>query len=64
MKLEWLNLTALVLVIVGALNWGLVGLVDLNLVNALVGSIPLLEKAVYIVVGLAGLYEIWVALKK
>lgn len=45
-----------ILVIVGALNWGLVGLLGLNLVELLLGSIPLLEKLVYILVGLSGVY--------
>ncbi|PID84547.1 DUF378 domain-containing protein [Candidatus Gracilibacteria bacterium] len=47
-----------ILVIVGALNWGLVGAFDFNLVNTLFGSLPVLEKIVYIVVGLAALMEI------
>ncbi|MCA9372265.1 DUF378 domain-containing protein [Candidatus Woesebacteria bacterium] len=44
------------LVVVGALNWLLVGLLDFNLVTALFGSLPMLENLVYILVGLAGLY--------
>lgn len=47
-KLSW------VLVIVGALNWGLVGLFKFNLVMALFGSVPTLERIVYILVGIAG----------
>jgi len=49
-------MASFLLVIVGALNWGLVGLLDLNLVNMLVGTWPLVEKLVYILVGLAGVY--------
>lgn len=48
-----------ILVVIGALNWGLVGLFDFNLVNAIFGSLALLERLVYIVVGLAGLYLIY-----
>lgn len=44
-----------ILVIVGAINWGLVGLLNLNLVNAILGSMAGLEKIVYILVGLSGI---------
>lgn len=55
---EW---ASLVLVTIGAINWGLVGLSgfvggNLNLVNLLVGGFPTIESLVYLVVGLAGLY--------
>lgn len=43
--------------VVGALNWGLVGLLNLNLVESLLGSGSFLTKVVYIVVGLAGGYK-------
>jgi uncharacterized membrane protein YuzA (DUF378 family) len=46
---------AWVLVIVGALNWGLVGLLQLDLVMKLLGGIPLLMRAVYVLVGVSGL---------
>lgn len=43
-----------VLVWVGALNWGLVGFFDWNLVHSLLGSVsPMLESVVYMLVGLA-----------
>ena len=41
------------LVVVGALNWGLVGAFNFNLVNTLVGSWPTVERVVYVLVGLA-----------
>jgi uncharacterized membrane protein YuzA (DUF378 family) len=58
--------SVLALVIVGAINWGLVGLghfldMNLNLVNAILGSVPTAEFAVYLLVGLAGLYAIYFA---
>lgn len=52
------HLLAYVLVIVGALNWGLVGLFNFNLVHAVLGTMPMIEKLVYIVVGVAAVYEI------
>ena len=50
--------------VVGALNWGLVGLLKLNLVETILGSGTLLSKAVYIVVGLAGVYKAYVMVSK
>ena len=43
-----------ILLIVGGINWGLIGLFDFDLVQAILGSWPLLVKIVYILVGLAG----------
>lgn len=54
-----LNIIAHVLVIVGGLNWGLVGLFDFNLVSALFGIDSWFTNVVYIVVGAAALYSIY-----
>ena len=43
------------IVIIGAINWGLVGLFEYNLVTALFGSMVWLVKTVYIVVGVCGI---------
>lgn len=51
-----LHMVSFVLVVVGALNWGLVGLFNLNLVMMLLGSWPMVEKAVYVLVGLSAVY--------
>jgi uncharacterized protein len=56
MKKDPVYLVALLLVVVGGLNWGLVGLLNFNLVTALTGFMPLLEQVVYILVGLAAIY--------
>lgn len=53
--MKGLHVISFLLVVVGALNWGLVGLFDLNLVKTVLGSMAGLEKLVYILVGLAGL---------
>ena len=53
-----LNYIALTLVIVGALNWLLVGLFQFNLVDALFGAASILSRIIYVLVGLAGLYSI------
>jgi uncharacterized membrane protein YuzA (DUF378 family) len=57
-SMKALNAIALVLVIVGGLNWGLVGLFDLNLVSAIFGEDTVLTNLVYILVGLAAIYAI------
>lgn len=49
---------AFLLLVVGGLNWGLVGLFDFNLVGVLFGAWPLVEKVVYILVGLAAVSEV------
>ncbi len=53
------DLLAQILVIVGGLNWGLVGIANMNLVTLLFGSIPLLVQLVYILVGLSALYMLF-----
>lgn len=47
------------LVIVGAINWGLVGAFQYNLVNKILGSVTWLERIVYILVGLSGIVLIF-----
>ena len=64
MKKSALDWITLVLVVVGAINWGLVGLFSFNLVSAIFGSIGWLENLVYILVGLSGLYMIYYLTKK
>ena len=64
MKMNALDWIAFVLVIVGAINWGLVGLFKLDLVQLLVGSIPIVATIVYVLVGLSGLYMIYGATKQ
>ena len=50
---------ALLIVVVGAINWGLVGAVNFNLVNYLFSSVPVIERIIYVVVGLAGIYSLY-----
>ena len=47
---------ALILVIIGGLNWGLVGLFEFNLVDFLFGEGSLLARIVYILVGVASIW--------
>lgn len=52
---------ALVLIIIGAINWGLIGLFKFNLVELLFGDMTLLSRIVYSLVGIAGLWGIKLA---
>ncbi len=49
---------ALVLIIIGAINWGLIGLFRFNLVEAIFGSMTILSRIIYTLVGLSGLWGI------
>ncbi len=54
--LSWI---ALILLVVGGLNWGLVGVFDWNLVDAIFGMGSALARIVYILVGVAALWGIY-----
>jgi uncharacterized membrane protein YuzA (DUF378 family) len=56
------NVIALILILVGGLNWGLVGFFDYNLVDSLLGVDSTASRVVYAVVGVAALYKIVVAI--
>ena len=55
--MEILQKTCLVITIIGAINWGLIGIFDFNLVEAILGSNGI-SRIVYIIVGIAGLINI------
>ncbi|ABR55315.1 protein of unknown function DUF378 [Methanococcus vannielii SB] len=59
--LDWLSI---VLVIIGGLNWGLVGAINIDLVQLLFGGFPMVARIIYILVGLAAVYMIYFATKK
>lgn len=53
-----LNCIALTLVIIGAINWGLIGLFDFNLVTFLLGKMTSVIRIIYALVGISGLWAI------
>jgi len=53
-----LDIIVSILLIIGALNWGIVGFFSYNVIGALFGEATALTRVIYAVVGLAGLYEI------
>lgn len=67
-RMNIIDWTALTLVVIGALNWGLVGVgyfidsaANYNLVNILLGEFPAFEAVIYLVVGLAALWTVYLA---
>lgn len=56
--METLQKTCLVITIIGAINWLLVGVLDFDLVAFLFGSMSLLTRIIYSLVGIAGLINI------
>ena len=49
---------ALVLIIIVAINWGLVGIFNFNLVDAIFGAMSVISRIIYILVGISGLWAI------
>jgi uncharacterized membrane protein YuzA (DUF378 family) len=54
--MKYVNMIALILIILGGLNWGLVGLADVNLVAAIFGVDTALTNLIYVLVGAAAIY--------
>ncbi|MDO5003791.1 MAG: DUF378 domain-containing protein [bacterium] len=61
--METIEKIALVFTIIGALNWGLIGLFDFNLVTMLFQEGSFLTKLIYIIVGICGLINIVILFK-
>jgi uncharacterized membrane protein YuzA (DUF378 family) len=55
---ETFQKTTLLFTVIGAINWGLIGFFDFNLVEALFGAESMLPKIVYAIVGICGLINI------
>ena len=62
-KLSALDWIALILIIVGGLNWGLVGAFKFDLVAAIFGSMSAIARIVYILVGLSAIYTLVILTK-
>ncbi len=60
--METIQKTCLVVTIIGAINWGLIGLLDFNLVDSLFGVDSIISKIIYILVGICGLINIGILL--
>ena len=58
-KCSTLDWVAFVLVLVGAVNWGLVGLFNFDLVGAIFGDMSTLSRIIYVLIGVSGVYVIF-----
>lgn len=56
--MQTLQKVTLILIIIGAVNWGLIGLFDFNLVETLFGIDNVITKVVYVLVGISGIIDI------
>ena len=54
--MKGLDYTALILIIIGAINWGLIGLFKFDLVAFLFGNLSWLSRILYCIIALSGLY--------
>lgn len=57
--METLQKIALVFTVIGAINWGLIGFFDFNLVANLFGDTSMLSRIIYMIVGIAGIINIY-----
>lgn len=64
MKLKTVKNISKWLVVIGAANWGLVGLFKFDLVDWILGSWPVLVRIVYVIIGVAGFWGIYNKLTK
>lgn len=58
MNTNWLDYTLLTLVIIGAVNWGLIGFFRFDLVAFIFGDMSWISRIIYALVGIGGLYVI------
>ena len=58
-----LDYLTFILVIIGAINWGLIGLFGFNLVASLFGEMSMISRIVYDLVGISGIYCIFMLMK-
>lgn len=58
MERNWLDIVALILIIIGAINWGLIGFFRFDLIASLFGQLSAISRIIYAIVGIAGLYSL------
>ena len=56
--------SALILIIIGAINWGMIGIFDINLVELVFGADTILTNVIYALVGISGLLSMGLLLKR
>ena len=58
MERNWLDIVSLILVIIGAINWVLIGFFNLDLVSMIFGTMSMVTRIIFAVVGIAGIYSL------
>ena len=53
---ELVSVVALIFVVIGAVNWGVWGLFEYNLIGSLLGGFTAISRIIFVIVGIAGLY--------
>ena len=56
MSRKWLDVVALILVIIGGINWGLIGFFNFNLVTFIFGNASIIARIIFAVIGIAAVY--------
>ncbi|AWK52249.1 DUF378 domain-containing protein [Clostridium beijerinckii] len=56
--MKTLDTIALILVVIGGINWGLIGFFQFNLVGSLFGDVSMITRIIYSLVGIASIYSI------
>ena len=54
--MKFVNTIAFILIIIGAINWGLLGFFEFDLVAAIFGDMSTFSRIIYAIIGVAGLY--------
>ena len=57
-NMKALDYTVLTIILIGAINWGLIGFFDFDLVSSIFGQMSMLTRIIYGLVGIGGLYAI------
>ena len=58
MERNWLDVVCLILIIIGAVNWGLIGFFNLDLISVIFGNMTMITRIIFAVVGIAGIYSL------
>ena len=58
MERNWLDVVCLILIIIGAVNWGLIGFFSLDIISVIFGNMSMISRIIYAGVGIAGIYSL------
>lgn len=58
MERNWLDVVSLILIIIGAVNWGLIGFFNLDVISTIFGNMSMITRIIFAVVGIAGIYSL------